>query len=152
MTREQILELDGRELDAAVATGVMGECAHLWRYNDPPISEPDDDYPTKACSVCGKAVRGLIYLCDGQPDCKKYSADLNHAAEMEREIERRGLGGAYCDAVSVLCAKGEEFTVERSYKNPRWFDFKIMTTPALIRARATVIVCMSPDTEKGTRP
>lgn len=70
-------ELDGRELDAAVAREIFGRDV-AWRRND---GEP------------------VLLVVDGETPvrCPEYSGDPGAAHAVEEELERRGLDEAYVD-------------------------------------------------------
>lgn len=72
-----VRDLDGRELDAAVAREILGRDVD-WRRED--------------------GGRVLLIVDGDEPSpCPRYSSDAGAARALERELDRRGLDEAYVD-------------------------------------------------------
>lgn len=77
MTREEILGLEGRELDAAVAKSVMGDSTH-------------------------RTDGGVLVVFGTNVVVPHFSFDANAARLVLAEVERRGLHAAFIDALEDL--------------------------------------------------
>lgn len=90
MTTAEVLALSGRELEAAVAEQVLG-----WLVVRPDGGE--DWYERQVtrwpCLVLYRQGGGGLYRGENSVHGQDWhpSVDKNHAAEVEREVERRGL-------------------------------------------------------------
>lgn len=84
MTKEEILKLEGRELDAAVAERVMG-----WRWlNLPGLRRPCFKSPSELAQFLPKFVERNTVICDDSPPVRlpHYSTDLNAAWQVVEEV------------------------------------------------------------------
>ena len=152
MTRETILAMTGRELDAAVAEQVMGQSLNWHHEQLFSVLNGDDGYLPEA-RFCNDG-RGIYMRCGGcdlsgygnevdweqfcpTPECPAYSTDANASRLMEAEIERRGLQAKYVRLLWPL-VNGPECP-------PNFFAsevFGLMTAPLDQKCRAALLAVL----------
>jgi hypothetical protein len=147
-------KMTDRELDARCAE-LMGwtkpsEICHAWAICDRRHLQWERfDYDQDGNRVVLETITREEFqrrFCWRQPDGKyvenlsgeppvEYSTDLNAAAELEREIERRGLEFSYSNALWELLRRDEPNDEKRNIRPERW-----MMATATARQRAEAFV------------
>ncbi len=143
LSREAILSLTGRELDAAVAEWVMG-WSDFWQ-----------DHETSWIDAGGMEQNGFVWVMayppgmsieDEREEVMFYSTDANACGLMEAEIEQRDYAYIYLDELAGLL--GLDVHTQRGYM--AWDPaacFTMMTAPLDVKCRAALLAVM--DTKEG---